>query len=307
MWQEFFRHLKTTLNIATSRHHETDGQTERTIRTIEQYICTYVSYDQDNWDLHGPYAEFAYNSAHHSTTSLSPFQVNGRQPLTPLALLGYGNDCRDPAAKKLLDEAADVITTCQAHLHELNYVTAKPGPDTPTEIERLAAKNIRASQTRACKYFNQHRRPSTFQVGQRVLISTKDLKLPQFTSRGNWALSNRYIGPYTIIPNPKPTPDSFTVRLPGHSTMHRTFHSSLLRPYYEPSSFPLRPSIPALTSAFPPNKKLPIDSILARKYINGSIHYQVKWKGSDTTAWVPYQSLENAHHLILEWEDLQKP
>ena len=37
-WQEVFRLLKTDLKIATSHHHETDGQTERTIRTVEQYL-----------------------------------------------------------------------------------------------------------------------------------------------------------------------------------------------------------------------------------------------------------------------------
>ncbi len=46
----------------TSRYHpEADGQTERANQTLEQYIRIYCSYQQDNWDLLLPIAEFAYN------------------------------------------------------------------------------------------------------------------------------------------------------------------------------------------------------------------------------------------------------
>src|SRR3954470_5102000 len=49
-WQALFKMLDTRLAMSTSFHPQTDGQTERTNRTLEQILRNYVSYKQDNWD-----------------------------------------------------------------------------------------------------------------------------------------------------------------------------------------------------------------------------------------------------------------
>ena len=45
-------------------------------QTLEQYIHVYCNYQQDNWDLLLPLAEFAYNNAPSATTGISPFSAN---------------------------------------------------------------------------------------------------------------------------------------------------------------------------------------------------------------------------------------
>jgi len=76
----FFRSLGTALNMRlhfTSGYHpEGDGQTERTNQTLEQYLCVYCNYQQDNWSELLPLAEFAYNNALSATTGVSPFFAN---------------------------------------------------------------------------------------------------------------------------------------------------------------------------------------------------------------------------------------
>ena len=71
----FFRSLGTALDMRlhfTSGYHpEGDGQTERTNQTLEQYLCVYCNYQQDNWSKLLPLAEFAYNNALSVTTSIS--------------------------------------------------------------------------------------------------------------------------------------------------------------------------------------------------------------------------------------------
>src|SRR6266571_8355439 len=76
----FFHLLGKALDIHlhfTSGHHpEGDGQTECMNQTLEQYLCIYCNYQQDNWSELLPLVEFAYNNAPNTTTGISPFFAN---------------------------------------------------------------------------------------------------------------------------------------------------------------------------------------------------------------------------------------
>ena len=76
----FFQSLGTALNIqlyfTSGYHSEGDGQTKHTNQTLEQYLCVYCNYQQDNWSELLPLMEFAYNNALSVTTSVSPFFAN---------------------------------------------------------------------------------------------------------------------------------------------------------------------------------------------------------------------------------------
>ena len=76
----FFQSLGKALDMYlhfTSRYHpEGDGQTERSNQTLEQYLCIYSNYQQDNWAELLPLAEFAYNNVPSATTGVSPFFAN---------------------------------------------------------------------------------------------------------------------------------------------------------------------------------------------------------------------------------------
>ena len=64
------------LHFTSSYHSEGDGQTEHTNQTLEQYLCVYYNYQQDNWSELLPLVEFAYNNALSATTGISPFFAN---------------------------------------------------------------------------------------------------------------------------------------------------------------------------------------------------------------------------------------
>ena len=76
----FFRSLGEALNMnlhfTTGYHPEADGQMERVNQTLEQILCTFCSYLQDDWSSLLPLAEFAFNNAVNDTTSVSPFFTN---------------------------------------------------------------------------------------------------------------------------------------------------------------------------------------------------------------------------------------
>ena len=75
-WRSLCRLLNIKANLSTAYHPETDRQTERVNQILEQYLCIFVNYQQDNWEHLLPLAEFAYNNTQHSATSVTPFFAN---------------------------------------------------------------------------------------------------------------------------------------------------------------------------------------------------------------------------------------
>uniref|UniRef100_A0AAV1TS35 Integrase catalytic domain-containing protein n=1 Tax=Peronospora matthiolae TaxID=2874970 RepID=A0AAV1TS35_9STRA len=64
-WQSVFRSLGTRLNMSTSDHPETDGQTERVNRVLEEILRAYVQ-SFTSWSEFLPMAEFAMNNSVHA-------------------------------------------------------------------------------------------------------------------------------------------------------------------------------------------------------------------------------------------------
>ncbi|KAJ9520936.1 hypothetical protein QJQ45_014130 [Haematococcus lacustris] len=75
-WKELFHLTGTHLNMSTANHPQTDGQTERANRTLEDMLRNFVSPHHDDWDTHLTAAEFAYNSSVHAATGFTPFHLN---------------------------------------------------------------------------------------------------------------------------------------------------------------------------------------------------------------------------------------
>jgi len=75
--------------VRTSPYHpQTDGITERFNRTLQGMFSCYVQENQKDWDTFLPTLAFAYNTAVHSTTRMTPFELTyGRRPKVPLDLL----------------------------------------------------------------------------------------------------------------------------------------------------------------------------------------------------------------------------
>ena len=62
-------------NASTVFHPRTNGQSERTIQKLEQFLHFYSNAKQDNWAHFLLLAEFAFNSWHNESTKKSPFKV----------------------------------------------------------------------------------------------------------------------------------------------------------------------------------------------------------------------------------------
>ena len=66
------------LHFISGYYPKGDRQTKCMNQILEQYLCVYCNYQQDNWFELLPLAEFAYNNAPSATTGVSPFFANKR-------------------------------------------------------------------------------------------------------------------------------------------------------------------------------------------------------------------------------------
>ena len=82
-WTSLMQLLQVKLNLSTAFQPETDGQTEWVNQTLEQYLRSYCSYQQDDWVSLLPFAEHAYNTSISESAKASPFEINyGFSPQT---------------------------------------------------------------------------------------------------------------------------------------------------------------------------------------------------------------------------------
>ena len=87
-WKTVFTSLGTNLIMSTAFHPQTDGQSERAFRTLQQMLRAFVSPRQDDWAEHLPLLEFAYNNSKQASTGFSPFVLcYGRHPPHPSPVL----------------------------------------------------------------------------------------------------------------------------------------------------------------------------------------------------------------------------
>uniref|UniRef100_H3H7S3 Reverse transcriptase domain-containing protein n=1 Tax=Phytophthora ramorum TaxID=164328 RepID=H3H7S3_PHYRM len=78
-----------TLLMSTADRPQTDGQTERVNRVLEDTLRSVCAESPGTWSASLPMVEFALNNAVHASTGFSPFYLNGLQnPLVPLTLRG---------------------------------------------------------------------------------------------------------------------------------------------------------------------------------------------------------------------------
>jgi transposase InsO family protein len=84
-WRAFQRSMGTRLRMSTSYHPQTDGQSERTIQTLEDMLRACVLEDGGNWSKHLHLIEFSYNNSYHASIGMTPYEaLYGRKCRTPL-------------------------------------------------------------------------------------------------------------------------------------------------------------------------------------------------------------------------------
>ncbi|GJQ92628.1 putative reverse transcriptase domain-containing protein [Tanacetum coccineum] len=92
-WQIMQEALETQLDMSMDYDPQTDGQSERTIQTLEDMLRACIMDFRESWDVHLPLVEFSYNNSYHSSVRRASFEaLYGRKCHLPIlwAKVGEG-------------------------------------------------------------------------------------------------------------------------------------------------------------------------------------------------------------------------
>jgi transposase InsO family protein len=195
-FQGYLKALGTDSLLSSAYRPQTDGQTERMNRVLEEMLRSFTAPSTANWDKLLPMAEFAVNNAVNRSTGSSPFFLNyGRHPGTPFNKGLPNRYSMHSAAKGATDDLREAL------------LRAKSAMDT--------------AQQRQAAYYDRNKVDLQLSPGQLVLLSTKNLRSGPFQK-----LQPRWIGPFRV--DKHIGKNAVKLDLPPSLPIHDVLHVSLL-------------------------------------------------------------------------------
>lgn len=171
LWQELFKLSKTTLNMSSSYHPQTDGQTERLNQCLEIYLRCMVQSCPTKWSQWLALVEFWYNTTTHSSHGKTPFEVlYGHQPRHFGIIVNH--QCTAPNLDQWLKDRDHMSSMIQ--------------------------HNLLRAQQRIKHQADKKRRERTFEVRDWVYVKLQPYAQMFVAKRSNQKLSYKFFGPYLI-------------------------------------------------------------------------------------------------------------
>ncbi|KAJ9524664.1 hypothetical protein QJQ45_024262 [Haematococcus lacustris] len=265
--------MQTKQCLSTAFHPQSDGQTERMNKVMEDMLRHYVGVEYVDWDKFLSSAEFAINNSYNSSIGTTPFRLNNvKDPNVPITLK--------------LDATTNNAAQNFARVMKDNLEKAKLTLD--------------AARKRQKAYYDlMHRDENEIVVGSEVLLRTKHLK---FKNPGSPKLLPLYIGPFQVTQ--KVNDVAFRIKLPETFKIHDVFHVSKLKPFLAGPGMMVPP--PPLEEG--DGLYFTLNHLLQhRKNKQGKDEYLVRWSGygPEHETWEPASNLKKA--TIQEYKDTLKP
>nr|GFA56037.1 putative reverse transcriptase domain-containing protein [Tanacetum cinerariifolium] len=211
-WRKLQKALGTNLDMSMAYYPETDGQSERTIQTLEDMLRACAIDFGKGWVNHLPLFEFSYNNSYHASIKAAPFEAL------------YVRKCRSPV--------------CWTEVGEAQILGPELIQETTEKIIQIKQR-MQAARNRQKSYIDLKRKPMEFQVGDKVMFKVSPWKgVVRF---GKWGkLNPRYVGPFNVLERVRDV--TYKLDLTEElSRVHNTFHVSNLKKCHadEPLAVPL--------------------------------------------------------------------
>ncbi|GJY85898.1 putative reverse transcriptase domain-containing protein [Tanacetum coccineum] len=155
-WRSLQNALGTSLDMSTAYHPQTDGQSERTIQTLEDMLRACAIDFGKGWVNHLPLVEFSYNNSYHASIKAAPFEAL------------YGRKCRSPV--------------CWAEVGEVQLTGPEIVQETTEKIVQIKQR-MQVARDRQKSYTDLKRKPMEFQVGDKVGSVAYKLELSEELSQ----------------------------------------------------------------------------------------------------------------------------
>ncbi|GJT08613.1 reverse transcriptase domain-containing protein [Tanacetum coccineum] len=142
-WQSLQSALGTQLDISTTYHPKTDGQSERTIQTLEDMLRACVIDFGKGWEKHLPLVEFSYNNSYYASIKTTPFEIGpvAYKLELPEELSNVHSTFQVSNLKKCLSDESLVIPMKEFRLDDkLNFV------EEPVDIMDREVKQLKQSR-----------------------------------------------------------------------------------------------------------------------------------------------------------------
>ena len=210
-WSMFCYSLMICKKLSTVYHPQTDSETEWQSQTLENYLCAYINYLQDDWVSLLPTAEFAYNNSFNATIKGTPFKM----------LMEY-----DPTIETMVKDAnmKEGILHMKECMEYLSHIRNK-----------MVACWTEAVKSQA-KFHNKRYINKEFKVGQKVWLSMKNIQ----TQQPHKKLEHHYTSPFSIVK--QVGKQAYHLELPQYYRIHLVFNVTLLEPYKKwPGEIPGHP------------------------------------------------------------------
>jgi transposase InsO family protein len=280
-WKSVCATWGTKQKMSSAYHPQTDGQTERMNRVLEETLRHFVNEKQTNWVELLPMAEFAINNAWNQSIQASPFFLNyGRHPRMPIET-GVTDQVQVPDAANFQSRIQDALASAKRAL-----ISAQ-------DRQRISA--------------NRRRRAVKFEVGEFVLLSTKNLKYTRGLAR---KLLPRFVGPFEVARTIDKGSETVAAQLhlppDWHARIHPVFHVSLLRPYRTDGVIQPPPLIHWELSG---DEIFELERILDHRGTRRKVtSYYVKWRGAaDYYTWEPVAAVATELDAIRTYWDTVVP
>ena len=251
--------------LSTAFHPQTDGQTERANQTLEQYLRCYCNDEQRDWAELLPQAEYASNACENAALRMSPFEVVlGYQPSLTVTSRDETTEGRVPAATERAQQLQDVT-------------------------EKLK-ENWRQTTNLRAEYHDARHKRREYAVGDMVLLSTKNLRLPVPKKK----MAARFVGPFKVLDTVGA--QAYRLALPAQYRVHNVFHVSLLEPWNGRAGEEPAHPMPLAEGG----REWEVEAIRDTRVRKGVRQYLVQWKDwpIDYNTWQDEADCENARSVI---------
>ncbi|GJT25083.1 putative reverse transcriptase domain-containing protein [Tanacetum coccineum] len=187
--------LGTNLDMSTAYRPQTDGQSERTIQTLEDMLRACVIDFGSSWDRHLPLVEFLYNNSYHASIKAAPYEAL------------YGRKCRS--------------LVCWSEVGDSQLTGPELICDTTEKIIHIKNRLL-VARSRQKSYADKRLKPLEFEVGDMVLLKVSPWKGAVHFGKHR-KLSPRYISPFKVLARIGPM--AYTLEFPEElKGIHSTFH-----------------------------------------------------------------------------------